>query len=60
MLKVTKADAGGYKADFYSIDQSGNPFPVSKISLEGNAIQYSITAIDLKFEGKLSADGNTI
>lgn len=60
MLKVTKADAGGYKADFYSIDQSGNPFPVSKISLEGNTIQYSITAIDLKFEGKLSADGNTI
>lgn len=59
VLKVTKADAG-YKADFYSIDQGGQPFPVTKITLEGNTVKYNISAFDLKFEGKLSADGNTI
>lgn len=60
VLKVTKADGGGYKADFYSIDQSPNPFPVTKITLEGNTVKYNISAFDLKYEGKLSADGNTI
>lgn len=60
VLKVTKADGGGYKADFYTLDQSPNPFPVTKITLEGNTMKYSISGFDLKYEGKLSADGNTI
>jgi uncharacterized protein (TIGR03435 family) len=59
VLKITKTD-GGYKADFYSIDQSGQPLPVTKITLEGGTVKYSITAFDLKYEGKLSADGKTI
>jgi len=59
VLKVTKADTG-YKADFYSIDQGGQPFPVTKITLEGNTVKYNISAFDLKYEGKLSAEGNTI
>ena len=60
VLKISKADAGGYKADFLSIDQGGQPFPVTKITLEGNIVKYSITPFDLKYEGKLSADGKTI
>jgi len=60
VLKVTKADGGGYKADFYSIDQGGQPFPVSKITLEGSTVKYTITPFDLKYEGKLSVDGKTI
>jgi uncharacterized protein (TIGR03435 family) len=60
VLKVTKADSGGYKADFYSIDQGAQPFPVTKITLDGTTVKYNITAFDLKYEGKLSADGNTI
>jgi uncharacterized protein (TIGR03435 family) len=59
VLKVSKADAG-YKADFYSIDQGGQPFPVTKITLDGSSVKYSITAFDLKYEGKLSADVKTI
>ncbi len=60
VLKVSKADGGGLKADFYSIDQGGQPFPVTKITLEGTTVKYNITAFDLKYEGKLSADGKTI
>jgi uncharacterized protein (TIGR03435 family) len=60
VLKVTKTDAGGYKADFYSIDQGGQPFPVTKISLDASVMKYSIAPFDLKYEGKLSADGKTI
>ena len=60
VLKVTKADGGGYKADFYSIDQGGQPFPVTKVTLEGSTLKYTITPFDLKYEGKLSADGKTI
>ena len=60
VLKVSKADGGGYKADFYSIDQAPQPFPVTKITLDGSAVKYSISAFDLKYEGKLSADGKTI
>jgi uncharacterized protein (TIGR03435 family) len=60
VLKVTKANDGSYKADFYSIDQGARPFPVDKITLEGGTVKYAISAFDLKYEGKLSADGKTI
>jgi uncharacterized protein (TIGR03435 family) len=60
VLKITKAADGSYKADFYSIDQGGQPIPVTKITLEGSTVKYSITPFDLKYEGKLSADGKTI
>jgi hypothetical protein len=60
VIKITKAYGGGYKAAFYSLDQSGTPFPVTKITLEGSTVEYSITAFDLTYEGKLSADGKTI
>jgi len=50
VLKVSKADGGGYKADFYSIDQAPQPFPVTKITLDGSAVKYSISAFDLKYE----------
>jgi uncharacterized protein (TIGR03435 family) len=60
VLKVSKADGGGYKGDFYSIDQAPQPFPLTKITLEGSTVKYSLTAFDLKYEGKMSADGKTI
>src|SRR5580658_5852420 len=40
VLKVTKAADGSYKADFYSIDQGGQPFPVTKISLDAATVKY--------------------
>jgi uncharacterized protein (TIGR03435 family) len=60
VAKVTKADGGGYKAAFYSIDQGGTPIPVAKITLEGTTVKISVTAIGGTYEGKLSSDGKSI
>jgi hypothetical protein len=60
VIKIAKANSGGYKAAFYSIDQSDTPFPVTNLTLEGNTVKYSIKAFVLSYEGKLSADGKMI
>ncbi len=60
MVKISKADGGGYKAVFYSIDQGGNGLPVSKITVEGMTLKMTLTAIGGTYEGRLSADGKTI
>ena len=60
VAKISKDDGGGYKAAFYSIDQGGDPIPVTKITLDGSTVKMTITAIGGSYEGKLSADGKTI
>ena len=60
VLKITKADTGGYKAVFYSIDQTGQPFPVDSITLDGSTVKMTLKTIGGTFEGKLSSDGKTI
>jgi uncharacterized protein (TIGR03435 family) len=60
VLKVSKADGGGYKAENYSIDQGGQPIPVDKITLDGDSVKFSVKAIGGSYEGKLSADGKSI
>jgi uncharacterized protein (TIGR03435 family) len=60
VLKITRGDGGALKANFYSIDQGGQPMPVSSIALQGSAFTFAISAIEGKYEGKLSPDGNTV
>ena len=60
VVKISKADGGGYKAVFYSIDQGGDGIPVTKITLEGTTVKMSLTAIGGTYEGKLSSDGKSI
>lgn len=60
VLKISKDSSGALTAQFFSIDQSGQGFPVSTISLNGGVLKYAITPFDLTYEGKVSADGNTI
>ena len=60
VVKISKADDGGYKALFYSIDQGGDGLPVTKITLEGTTVKMSLTMIGGTYEGKLSPDGKTI
>jgi hypothetical protein len=60
VVKISKADGGGYKAVFYSIDQGGDGLPVTKITLEGTTVKMSLTAIGGTYEGKLSSDGKSI
>jgi uncharacterized protein (TIGR03435 family) len=60
VVKISKDDKGGYKAAFYSIDQGGEPLPVTSITQEGSTVKMSLTMIGGSFEGKLSPDGKTI
>jgi len=61
VLKISKADAGGLKATFYSIDQGGQGIPVSSISLQGTVFKFAIAAIGGTYEGKLAnTDGTAI
>jgi uncharacterized protein (TIGR03435 family) len=58
VVKISKADDGGYKAVFYLPDQSGDDIPVTKFSLDGNTVKMTLPFGT--YEGKVSADGNTI
>jgi uncharacterized protein (TIGR03435 family) len=60
VTKITKGDGGGYKSVFYSIDQTGNPFPVEKTTVDGSAVKLAVQTVGGTFEGKLSSDGKTI
>jgi uncharacterized protein (TIGR03435 family) len=60
VVKIGKADAGGYKADFYSIDQGGQALPADKITIDGSSVKMSLKLIGGTYDGKLSADGNSI
>ncbi len=57
VVKIAKDD-GVLKSVFYSIDQGGQPIPVSRTTLNGSALTLRIDALDLVYEGKF--DGNTI
>ncbi|WP_263355902.1 TIGR03435 family protein [Acidicapsa ligni] len=60
VLKITKASDGTLKGNFYSIDQGAQAIPASAITLQGSTFSYAISMIDGKYEGKLSADANTV
>ena len=60
VLKVSKGDDGKLNAVNYSIDQGGTPLPVSSISLAGSDLNFAVSVVGGKYEGKLSSDGNTI
>lgn len=59
ILVLTKEN-GALKASMYSIDQLAQPFQASSVSLEGSTFKFAINLIGASYEGKLSADGNTI
>jgi uncharacterized protein (TIGR03435 family) len=59
ILRVTKADKG-WAAKFYSIDQGGTPITVTSITSDGTTVKYTVELIGGSYEGKLSADGNSI
>jgi uncharacterized protein (TIGR03435 family) len=48
------------KAVLYSIDQGGQPINASSITQDGSTIKIKIQQINGTYEGKLTADGNTI
>jgi uncharacterized protein (TIGR03435 family) len=59
VLMVAQTDQG-WNAKLYSIDQSGQPFNASSIALDGSSFKCSIDVMGMKYQGTLSADGNSI
>jgi len=60
VIKVTKADGGSYKADFYSIDQPVPAMPSDSVKVSGSSLKITIPAVNGAYEGNVSADGNTL
>jgi pimeloyl-ACP methyl ester carboxylesterase len=60
VLHITKSDNGGWSAVFYSIDQAPDGIPVSSVTLQGSDIKFSIDLVHGDYEGKLSANGDSI
>ena len=59
VMKVTLED-DKLKAVMYSIDQGGQPINASAITRDGSTVKIAVAAINGNYEGKLSADGNSI
>jgi uncharacterized protein (TIGR03435 family) len=59
VVKISKADDGGYKSVFYVIDQNGDEHPATKTTLDGSNLKL-ILPMGGTYEGKLSGDGKTI
>ena len=59
ILVVTKEDSHLH-AKLYSIDETAQPFRVSSISQDGSTVKFAIEINGTSYEGKMSADNNTI
>jgi hypothetical protein len=59
ILRVTKTDKG-WAAKMYSIDQGAMPITATSITTDGATVKYAVDMIGGSYDGKLSADGNSI
>jgi non-heme chloroperoxidase len=63
VVKIARAEDGGWKATFLSIDQSpdrGAGMALNSVTLQGSDVKFSLDAVGAHYEGRLSADGNSI
>jgi len=60
VIKISVGDDDKLKAELYSIDQQSPAIPASQISRDGSTLKMAVSAIGGNYEGKLSADGNSI
>jgi uncharacterized protein (TIGR03435 family) len=58
VLVITTVD--GLKATMYSIDQTPQGIPANPITLQGTTLRMSFGGIGARFEGTVSADGNSV
>ena len=59
-FEIAEAKEGAYTAKMHSIDQSAMNIPVSAVTLTGDSLKLDVTSIPGSYEGKLTADGDTI
>jgi hypothetical protein len=58
-LHITKSDKG-LVATMDSVDQGANGIPVDSVTLTGSTLKFGVGAVQGNYEGKVSADGNSI
>ncbi len=59
VMKITKDD-GKLKGVSYSIDQGGQPIPITSITVQGTSVNFEIKSLEVTYVGTLSPDGNAI
>ena len=60
IFSLSKGDKDAWSAKMYSIDQGGQPIPVSSVTKSESSIKMSVDMIGGTFNGKLSEDGKTM
>lgn len=60
VLNIDKGAGDALHGTLYSIDQTPDPAPVTAITFDSRILKFSIDTFHASYEGKLSADGNTI
>jgi pimeloyl-ACP methyl ester carboxylesterase len=55
-----KAEKDAWKATLYSIDQGPDDIPVSSVTFQDSTLKLGLELIHATYEGKLSADGQSI
>jgi uncharacterized protein len=59
-FEVAETKEGGFTAKMHSIDQSAMNIPVSSVTLKADSLRLEVKSIPGVYEGKLTADRNTI
>lgn len=61
VMKIARPAPGApLKTTLYSIDQGGQGFTSTETTLQGSAVHIAAAPMGLSYDGKLSADGNSI
>jgi uncharacterized protein (TIGR03435 family) len=60
VLKMSTTPADKLAGDFYSIDQRTPAIPATTVTASGNTLKMAIQQLNGSYEGRMSADGNTI
>ena len=60
VFKISVGEDDKLKAVNYSIDQGGQPIPVSAVTRDGSTLKMTVAAVGGSYEGKIGPDGNTI
>ncbi len=60
VYKITRTGEGGLTAISYDLDRDARPIAANSVVVQGAIVKISLPAIGAEYQGKLSADGNTM
>jgi uncharacterized protein (TIGR03435 family) len=60
VFKINATPDGKFTGQGFSIDQGGQPIPMSAITVEGRNVKWKVDALAASYEGAFTPDGNTI